>query len=75
MDAIAPHVAAMEADGLWCIVPEGLEVIPASGGTRETCWDDPLGRAQFVRYVSARPERGHPSRESALGFVRSRFGV
>ena len=75
VDAIAPHVAAMEADGLWCIVPDGLEFIPANGGDCETCWDDPLECAQFVRYVSAQPERVHPTRESALAFVPSRLGV
>jgi len=75
VDAIAPHVAAMEAGGLWCIVAGGLEFVPADGGTCESCWDDPLEHAQFVRYVRARPERVHPSLESARAFVRSRLAA
>ncbi len=74
-DSIASHVAAMESDGLWCIVAGGMVFIPADGGTCETCWDDPLEYAQFVRYVRARPERVHPSPESARAFVQSRLGV
>jgi hypothetical protein len=74
LDAIAPHVAAMESSGLWCIVASGLEFVPADGGTCETSWDDPLEYAQFVRYVRARPERVHSSLELARAFVRSRLG-
>jgi hypothetical protein len=74
VDAVAPRVAAEERDGLWCLVADGLEFVPADGGTCETCWDDPLEYAQFARYVQARPERVHPSRASALAFVRSRLG-
>ncbi len=74
VDAIAPRVTAEESCGLWCILPDGLEFIPADGGTCETCWDDPLECGQFVRYVSAQPERVHPSRVSALAFVRARLG-
>ena len=75
VDAIAPSVAAMESGGLWCIVSGGLEFVPADGGTCETCWEDPLEHAQFVRYVRARPERVHPSHESAAEFVRSWFSA
>ena len=75
VDAVAPHVTAMETDGLWCVVDGWLEFVQAHGGMCETCWDDPLEYAQFERYVRARPERVHPSRESALAFVRSRVDV
>jgi hypothetical protein len=70
--AIAPRLLAEERDGLWCLVAGELEFVPVSG-TSETTWDDPLGYAQFRRYVAARPERVYDSWESAQAFVRSHF--
>jgi hypothetical protein len=74
VDQIGPRVTAEERDGLWCLIAEQLTFVPVGGGDCETCWDDPLVYAQFVRYVRARPERIHSTRESALAFVRSHFG-
>jgi len=61
--------------GLWCLVAGSLEFVLADGGTCETDWDDPLEFAQFARFVAARPERVHPSMESARAFVCSQLGA
>jgi hypothetical protein len=76
VEAIAPAVAAQEANGagLWCLVADDLVFIPADGGQCVSVWDDPMEHAQFARWVMARPERVHETRESAVAFVRSRLG-
>ena len=75
VDDIAPNIAAdEERGGLWCLVAGGLEFIPADGGECQTEWDDGLMYAQFARWVKARPERVHTTREAAVAFVRSHFG-
>jgi hypothetical protein len=73
VEDIAGRAAAEERDGLWCLVADELRFVPADGGTCETCWDDPLEYAQFVRWVKARPERVHSTKEAALAFVQSHF--
>ena len=74
VDEVGPRVTAWERDGLWCLIAGELTFVPADGGTSESSWSDPLEYAQFVRYVGARPERVHPTHESAVAFVRSQVG-
>ncbi|AMV24448.1 hypothetical protein VT84_08625 [Gemmata sp. SH-PL17] len=73
VEEIAPRIAAEERHGLWCFVAHELEFIPRNGATCETCWDDQLEAAQFLRWVLAHPERVHPTREAALDFVQAHF--
>lgn len=74
VDRVGPSVTAWERDGLWCSVGGILTFVSADGADGETCLDDPLEYAQFVRYARARPERVHLTYESALAFVRSQLG-
>jgi hypothetical protein len=74
IEEVAPRVAAEERDGLWCLVDGELMFVPADGSDCITNWDDPMECGQFMRYVAAHPERVHDSRESAVAFVRARFG-
>lgn len=70
VEEVAPRVKAWEGVGLWCLVAGELSFVPANGGESHTEWDDPLEYAQFYRWVQARPERVHPTLESAQTFVR-----
>jgi GrpB-like predicted nucleotidyltransferase (UPF0157 family) len=74
VEEVAPRVAAEERDGLWCLVANELQFIPANGDACDSDWDDFLEHAQFVRWVRAHPDRIHTTREAALAFVQRWFG-
>ncbi len=76
VEAIAPAVAAYEAEGtgLWCLVGGDLSFVPTDGGRTVTDWDDALEYAQFRRWVTSRPERVHDTHEAAVAFVWARLG-
>jgi len=74
VEQIAPDVAAMETNGMWCLVAGSLDFVLIDNSSCEVCIDDPLAYGQLVRYVQSHPERVHPSFESAQAFVRSRLG-
>jgi hypothetical protein len=67
VEAIAPEIAANEesGEGLWCLVGGEVSFIPAHGGHTDTLWDDPLGYAQYERWLRAHTERVHESHEAA----------
>jgi hypothetical protein len=73
VDEVGPRVAAWEQSGLWCLVAGELTFVSPAGEMGETSFDDPLEYAQFVRYLTARPERVHATWESAQAFVRSQM--
>jgi hypothetical protein len=76
VEQIAPWLAAMEQNGLWCLIADELVFVSTHGGTGgETTWDDPVVYAQVYRYVQEHSDRHHPTHEKALEFVRSRLAA